>query len=263
MLPEIFKLPCFNLCSILATYCFFMKRFFFLAFLISSTSSFSQDTLFLDIDYNKTKSENAVYYRIEDRSSPGEQDLVRTTYRKNGDVLRQRSYLQKGEKLTRHGLQKTWYDNGQLFYQEIYKKGKRHGELVAYWEDGSRRRHDIFKNGKLKSGKIWNRKGEEEKHYPVMIPAEFPGGEKAIADYLRKSFPVPETQKSGTEVRLLVRIRISQDGFVDKIDIIEGAPHWYNAVTTNALLNMPKWNPGSFMGEPINVWYTLPVTFRK
>lgn len=240
-----------------------MKRLLFLCFLIFSTYSFSQDTLYLDLDYNKTKPENAVYFRIEDRNSSGDQDLIRTTYRINGEIMNERSFVEKGDKLTLHGLQKTWYDNGQLYYQETYKKGERHGDLIAYWEDGSRRRHDTFKKGKLKSGKIWNRKGEEEKHFPVMISAEFPGGEKAIADYLRKSLPIPETQKSGTEVRLLVRIRISKDGFVDKIDIIEGAPHWYNAVTTNALLNMPQWKPGYFMGDPVNVWYTLPVTFRK
>ena len=240
-----------------------MKRLLFFSFLISSTYTFSQDTIYLDLDYKETQPRNAIYFQVEDRPASGEQDLVTTLYRTNGDIVKQRSFSEKGSKLTLHGLQKTWYDNGQLYYQETYKKGKRHGDLVAYWEDGSRRRHDTFKNGKLKSGKIWNRKGEEEEHYPVMIPAEFPGGKEAIADYLRKSLPVPETQKANTEVRMLVKILVGTDGYIRNIDIIEGAPHWYNAVTTTALINMPKWKPGSFMGEPINVWYTLPVTFRK
>lgn len=240
-----------------------MKKLLFFSLLISSTFSFSQDTIYLDSDYKEVLPVNAVYFQVEDRTAPGEQDLLTSLFRINGEIMKQRSFLEKGKKTILHGLQKTWYDNGQLFYQETYKNGKRHGDLMAYWEDSSRRRHDTFKNGKLKSGKIWNRKGQEEEHYPVMISAEFPGGQKGIADYLRKSLPIPETQKSGTEVRLLVRIRIGKDGFIDQIDIIEGAPHWYNAVTTSALLNMPQWKPGYFMGDPVNVWYTLPVTFRK
>ena len=240
-----------------------MKNSAFLLLLLFTTILSAQDTLYFDFDENQTTKEKAYYFRIDDRSLPGEQDLVSTTYRMNGDILKQRSFLEKGKDLIKHGLQKDWYDNGQLYYQENYKKGKRHGDLIAYWEDGSRRRHDTFKNGKLKSGKVWNRKGVEEKHYPVMIPAEFPGGEKAIAEYLRKSLPVPESQKINTEVRLVVKILVGTDGFIRTINIVEGAPHWYNAVTTTTLLNMPKWNPGSFMGEPVNVWYALPVTFRK
>ncbi len=134
---------------------------------------------------------------------------------------------------------------------------------MAYWEDGSRRRHDSFKNGKLKSGRIWNRQGQEEEHYPVMIPAQFPGGEKAIAEFLRKNLPVPESQERNTVVKTLAKIRIGTDGFIQEIKIVEGAPHYYNAILTQTLLNMPKWNPGSFMGEPIELWYTLPLNFSK
>lgn len=240
-----------------------MKYIFTFCFLFILSFTTAQDTLYLDLDYNETTAENAIYYRIDDRSAPGGQDLIRSTYLMNGNILRQRSYLEKDEKLKLHGLQKTWYDNGQLFYKEIYKKGKRHGDLIAFWKNGSQRRHDNFKNGKWKSGKIWDRNGKEEEHYPVMISAEFPGGQSAISTYLKKTLPVPETQKPGTEVRMLVKVRINKEGYVDNIKIVEGAPHWYNAVTTNTLINMPKWNPGSFMGDPVNIWYTLPITFRK
>lgn len=240
-----------------------MKKLLFFSFLISSTFSFSQDTIYLNTDYKETLPGNAIYFQVEERPSSGEQDLVTTLYRISGDIVKQRSFWNKGNKLTMHGLQKTWYDNGQLFYQETYKNGKRHGDLIAYWEDGSRRRHDTFKNGKLKSGKVWNRKGQVEEHYPVMIPAEFPGGQKAITEFLKENLPVPDTQKANTVVKTRVRIKIGTDGYIQEIKVVEGAPHYYNAILTQTLLNMPKWNPGSFMGEPINVWYTLPVNFTK
>ena len=240
-----------------------MKNSAFLLLLLFTTVLTAQDTIYLDLNYNEILPENAVYFQVEDRNAPGEQNLITTLYRTNGEIVKQRSFLEVRKKLTLHGLQKTWYDNGQLYYQETYKKGKRHGDLLAYWEDGSRRRHDSFKNGKLKSGRIWNRQGQEEEHYPVMIPAQFPGGEKAIAEFLRKNLPVPESQERNTVVKTLAKIRIGTDGYIQEIKIVEGAPHYYNAILTQTLLNMPKWNPGSFMGEPIELWYTLPVNFSK
>ena len=240
-----------------------MKNSAFLLLLLFTTVLTAQDTIYLDLNYKEILPENAVYFQVEDRNAPGEQNLITTLYRTNGEIVKQRSFLEVRKKLTLHGLQKTWYDNGQLYYQETYKKGKRHGDLLAYWEDGSRRRHDSFKNGKLKSGRIWNRQGQEEEHYPVMIPAQFPGGEKAIAEFLRKNLPVPESQERNTVVKTLAKIRIGTDGYIQEIKIVEGAPHYYNAILTQTLLNMPKWNPGSFMGEPIELWYTLPVNFSK
>lgn len=223
----------------------------------------AQDTIYLDQNYEKTTPANAAYYQIDDRKKSGDQDLIRYTYKIDGQLLRLRSFKEKRRKLSLHGLQKSWYDTGQLFYQETYRKGERDGELLAYWKDGSKRRHDSYKRGKLTLGKVWNKKGEEEEHFPVMIPAEFPGGPKAISDYLRDNLPVPETQQVNTIVRTRVKIRIGKEGYIDKIEIIEGAPHYYNAILTQTLANMPKWNPGSFMGDPVNVWFTLPVTFRK
>ncbi len=240
-----------------------MTRTFTLLFLFFIAFTNAQDTIYLDQDFKETIADNAAFYRIEQRNAAGDPDIIRSTYRIDGQITRQRSFVEKKKDLILYGLQKTWYDNGQLFYTETYKKGERHGELIAFWEDGSKRRHDIYKKGKLKSGTVWNERGEEEEHFPVMIPAEFPGGQKAISEYLRDNLPVPEAQQASTVVRMRVKIRIGKEGQIDKIEIIEGAPHYYNAVLTQTLINMPKWNPGSFMGDPVNVWYTLPVSFRK
>lgn len=196
-----------------------MKKNFTFCFLFAYTVTTGQDTIYLDENFKEITQNEATYYRIDEHSATGDQDLIRRTYRLNGEIYRKRSFLEKGDKLILHGLQKTWYENGQLFYQENYKKGKRNGDLTAFWEDGSKRRHDFFKKGKLKSGKVWNRKGQEEEHFPVMISARFPGGQKAIATYLRDNLPVSENQKPNTEVRLLVRLRVNKEGFIDTIDI--------------------------------------------
>lgn len=239
-----------------------MKNYFFLFLLFSSAVLQAQDTLYLDSDYSEVLPEDAVYFQVDSRDDSGE-DLLRKTFWINGQIKSERNFLEKNEKLTADGMSKFWYENGQLYYSQNYRKGERHGELLAYWADGSPRRHDIYKNGKLKSGKVWDRNGQEIDHFPVLVPAKFPGGQQAINAYLKKHLPVNSAQKKNTEVRVVVSIRVDKEGYISHVKIVEGAPHWYNAVTINALMQMPRWNPGMHMGEPINVRYTLPVTFRK
>lgn len=36
----------------------------------------------------------------------------------------------------KHGLSRQWYDNGKLFEQSFYQKGKRQGELIRWYKDG-------------------------------------------------------------------------------------------------------------------------------
>lgn len=240
-----------------------MKIFLLLSFFFSSSLLLAQDTLYLDSDYNKVLREDAEYFQIDYWNGSGEQDLNRKTFWKNGILKSERNFLSKNGKLIPHGISKFWYENGQLYYSQNYKKGERHGELLAFWEDGTPRRQDYFKNGKLKSGTVWDKSGKKVEHFPVLIPAMFPGGQQAIQAYLKKHLPVNPVQKNGTEVRVVVSIRIDKVGDINEVEIIEGAPHWYNAVTINALTKMPRWNPGMHMGEPINVRYTLPVIFRK
>lgn len=232
-------------------------------FLFFSLTLFSQDTIYFNKDWEIVSPEQAAYFRVDRKISSEKADLQQTTYFINGQIKASKSFRIKNDKKVPEGEHKNWYDNGQLWYTENYKNGKRDGELLAFWEDGSKRRHDYYKKGKLKSGRVWNRQGREEEHFPVMVPASFPGGQEALAGFLKEHLPVPDSQQTGTEVRLLVKIRINKEGNIDEIKSIEGAPHWYNAVTISTLSRMPKWNPGSFMGDPINVWFSLPVIFRK
>ncbi|MGB7842144.1 MAG: hypothetical protein WBL21_05095, partial [Salinimicrobium sp.] len=138
-----------------------MKNRFYLLLLISVSFVQAQDTIYLDEKYKETNPKEAIYYRIDDRETTGDQDLIRKTYWRDGQIKSETPYLEKKDKLVPTGLWKFWYENGQLFYSQHYKKGERHGELVAFWKDGSRRRHDNYKKGKLKSGKVWNKHGEE------------------------------------------------------------------------------------------------------
>ena len=240
-----------------------MKYFFTLCLFFSLCLSYAQDTLYLNNSYEEVARDSAAYFQIDHRNPSAEKEVTRRTYWIDGQIKSERSFIEKKEDFIAEGPSKYWYENGQLFYQENYRKDERHGELIGYWEDGSKRRHDIYKTGNLKSGQVWDKKGNELEHFPIMEKPVYPGGQEALAAYLKQNIPVPETQEKNTEVRLVLKIRINKEGYIDKIEVIEGAPNWYNAVAVNVVSRMPRWKPGRQFGEPVNVIYRLPITFRK
>ena len=54
--------------------------------------------------------------------------------------------LLNGEK---HGIQKSWYANGQLKHEENYKAGRKHGVCKIYYEKGQLRLERHYVNNKL------------------------------------------------------------------------------------------------------------------
>lgn len=240
-----------------------MKCFFTTCLLLFISIASAQDTLYLNNSYKEVARDSAVYFQIDHRNPTAENELTRRTFWIDGQIKSERSFVEKDEALIPEGKSKYWYKDGQLFYQESYRKGERHGELLGFWEDGSKRRHDFYKKGKLKSGQVWDRNGNERDYFPIMERASFPGGQEALAAYLKENLPIPATQAENTMVKVVVKFVINKEGYLSKIDIVEGAPHWYNMVTVNVLSKMPRWNPGKQFGEPVDVYFTLPVTFRK
>ncbi len=60
----------------------------------------------------------------------------------------------------RNGLFKSWYDNGQLEKEFIYKNGEVDGELRIWYKNGQLSRESWYKEGYLKRSQVWNKEGE-------------------------------------------------------------------------------------------------------
>lgn len=62
-----------------------------------------------------------------------------------------------------HGLQKTWFYNGQLQWECNYKNGKKDGELRRWYDNGQIRELFKYKNGKLNGEQLaWHENGKME-----------------------------------------------------------------------------------------------------
>ena len=95
-----------------------------------------------------------------------------------------------------------------------------------------------------------------------IIPAEFPGGLKAIGEYLRDNLMNPDQLNAGEQKKVLAAFEIDKEGKCRDIKIVESAGPLYDNEVKRVLLSMPKWKPAMQNSIFIPTQVTLPVTFR-
>ena len=92
---------------------------------------------------------------------------------------------------------------------------------------------------------------------------QFPGGDKACFDYIKKNMCYPEeAKKKGIEGRVLVQCVIEKDGSHNSYKVIKSADSLLNEEAIRIVKGMPKWIPGNDWGETKRVRYTMPITFK-
>lgn len=90
----------------------------------------------------------------------------------------------------------------------------------------------------------------------------FPGGEKALMNYLSKNIHYPEKAKeAGIHGRVFVNFIVEPDGSIDHVKILRGIGGGCDLEAFNVVKNMPKWNPGKQKGKPVRVSFNLPIRF--
>ena len=90
---------------------------------------------------------------------------------------------------------------------------------------------------------------------------EFPGGSKALCEYIVAHRMTPDTTPSYR--RALVQFVVERDGNLSNIEVVRtcGNEELDNDAVS-IVANMPKWKPGKMQGTPVRVRYTIPVTYR-
>ncbi|MDR0895712.1 MAG: TonB family protein [Prevotellaceae bacterium] len=104
------------------------------------------------------------------------------------------------------------------------------------------------------------RKAPDELQAGETMP-EFPGGMKAMAQYLTDH--VRNTDKTG-DGRVVVRCIIGTNGAVTGVQVMRSLNQAADAEAIRVVQTMPKWKPAtSNTGEPMPAVYTIPVAFGK
>ena len=122
----------------------------------------------------------------------------------------------------------------------------------------------------------------------VEEPAQYPGGQGALMQYLAQNIRYPKiSAENGVQGRVLVQFVIEKDGSLSNFKVVKDAKPVSDGITVNAqgttaegndirkeaygalniealrvLRGMPNWIPAKQRGQTVRMKYTLPITFR-
>ena len=103
----------------------------------------------------------------------------------------------------------------------------------------------------------------EEVFQSVEQMPQFPGGEIALMKFLQShiNYP-PMASENGVQGRVVVQFVVDKTGRVGEVKIVRSVDKDLDKEAARVCASLPKFTPGRQNGQPVSVWYTLPVTFK-
>jgi TonB family protein len=91
---------------------------------------------------------------------------------------------------------------------------------------------------------------------------EFPGGQKALMEYVVKNIRYPaEAQIKKLKGRVILKFVIMDDGKVSDIKVVRSVHKILDDEAILVIKAMPEWTPGKKNGKVVPVFYTFPINF--
>jgi protein TonB len=160
------------------------------------------------------------------------------------------------------GKYMEWYKNGQVSKEINYLSGKKNGHIRFFWEDGKSGRDDVFENGVLVSGSCFDKAGKPIDYFDLDKKASFPGGKKALVDFLSTNLKYPETAfKNKTEATVEVKFMLDSNGSVTSIWILKSINRDIDMEAIRLIRIMPKWIPEFKDGKAVPSPQKLKIQF--
>ena len=264
--------------------------FLIVTFTFLSLTCFAQKEkrIYFDCTWKKTKKSNASYYRVVQKITNGNSKafLVKdyqindtlqmegvykdkklrirdghfVFYHENGKVSEDRRY----ENGTEEGLAVFYYETGIKSAEIPYVKGKYQGMARWCYENGQVASIENYENDSLVSFELFNEDGTRDTTTKnPSCEAEFPGGKKALQQYLAGNVSYPqEAVDRGIEGKSYVQFVINKDGTVSNVKVTKSAHPLLDAEAVRVVREMPAWAPGKIHNRGVSSYFSLPVNFR-
>ena len=102
---------------------------------------------------------------------------------------------------------------------------------------------------------------------PIISFAEkapvFPGGPRAMMEYLMKNIKYPAVcQELGIHGRVVVGFVVNKDGSIQDVTVLSSVNEKLDAEAVRVVSSMPAWTPGEMQGQKVRTRFQLPVIFR-
>lgn len=155
-----------------------------------------------------------------------------------------------------------WYENGQIKSEMDYINNQYNGEVKTYWKNGLLKRKDIYFEGQFKNGTCYDSLGKEIPHFELEQMPKYKGGDKKLLMDISNNTKYPNISRDlGIQGKVVVRFAINEQGGISNIEMLQGINGELNKEAVRVIGTLKKFKPGYYDGEPIEVYYMIPITF--
>jgi TonB family protein len=103
----------------------------------------------------------------------------------------------------------------------------------------------------------------EEVHVVVDKMPEYPGGMMKLRSDIANMVDYPKkAKKKGVQGRVIIGFVITKSGNVENVKVLRGVTSSLNKEAVRVVKNIKKFKPGYEKGKPVQVSFTVPVTFK-
>ena len=89
------------------------------------------------------------------------------------------------------------------------------------------------------------------------------GGDSGLLKWVQSNLKYPEiAKKNGVQGRVVVQFVVKKDGSIGEIKVVRSVEPTLDEEAVRIVKMLPNFIPGEMNGEPVDVWYTLPIKFN-
>lgn len=97
----------------------------------------------------------------------------------------------------------------------------------------------------------------------IQIPAEFPGGERALYRYISDHVKYPAVaQENGIEGKVYVQFVVDEKGNIVNAHVTRQGDFSLDAEALRVINSLPRFKPGMQAGKYVKVYYTAVINFQ-
>ena len=115
----------------------------------------------------------------------------------------------------------------------------------------------------LKEEIIVEEKKEEQVFTAVEQMPQFPGGEAELMKYISNNIKYPTmAMENNIQGRVVVQFVVTKTGKIGEVKVVRSKDPDLDKEAVRVVKSLPNFIPGKMNGQAVNVWYTLPITFK-
>lgn len=156
---------------------------------------------------------------------------------------------------------------------ELFMSGKfsslnpdiKEGSFYWYYPNGKNKRMVFFENNIKVYSQSWDSDGNLIKpHLDKMeTMPQFPKGDKGLLDFITNNLRYPEQAKyNRIQGRVIVRFIVTSAGGIRDVKVVKSINASLDKEAVRVIKLLPKWQPGLSDSIPVDVYYTIPISFK-